>query len=146
MPLATGGSRAYVTRGFDLDADVRVDDPVEHASAGSIVILDASFLLRPEVRPCFDYRVFVHTAFEVAEARGVRRDADALGGEAEATRLYRIRYHEAQRIYFREARPLEHADAIVINDDVDHPVLFIRQNAARASGGEAGSAPAASAV
>jgi uridine kinase len=41
-------------------------------------------------------------------------------------RLYRVRYHEAQRIYFREAEPLKHADAVVANDDADDPVLFVR--------------------
>jgi uridine kinase len=126
QPLAPNGSLSYTVRAFDLGADAPVDDPPEHAPPGSIVVLDASFLLRPEVREDFDYRIFVQTSFEVAEARGVQRDAIALGGEAEATRLYRTRYHEAQRLYFREARPLEHADAIVVNDDPNAPVLFTR--------------------
>jgi uridine kinase len=124
--LAPGGSGSYALRAFDLESDAPVEDPPEHAPPGSIVILDASFLLRPEVRDHFDYRILVQTSFEIAEARGVRRDAAALGGEDEATRLYRTRYHEAQRIHFREARPLEYADAIVVNDDVERPVLFTR--------------------
>jgi len=126
-PLGPGGDRRYIERGFDVEADARVEAPRLQAARGSIGIFDASFLLRPEVRDAFDYRVFVQTSFEEAESRGVRRDAAALGGEDEARRLYRVRYHEAQRIYFREAHPLEHADVIFVIDDVANPVLFVRQ-------------------
>jgi uridine kinase len=126
-PLGPGGDRRYVVRAFDVAADAKIDSPHVEAPLGSIGIFDASFLLRPEIRGAFDYRIFVQTTFEEAERRGVRRDAAALGGEDEARRLYRVRYHEAQRIYFREAEPLKHADALFINDDVENPVVYLRQ-------------------
>src|SRR5262249_8857566 len=49
-PLGPGGHRSYRTRVFDLDADAPVSEPSATAEAGSIAILDASFLLRPELR------------------------------------------------------------------------------------------------
>jgi uridine kinase len=125
-PLGPGGTRSYVTQALDLATDAPVDAKPIVAAPGSIAILDASFLLRSEIREWFDYRIFVQTSFEVAEERGVARDQDSLGGLVEARRLYRQRYHEAQRIYLREAEPLKYADALVVNDDVAHPILFTR--------------------
>jgi len=133
LPLGPGGNGRYVERAFDLDSDTPINLKPTHAPVGSVVILDASFLLRPEIRDFFDFRIFVHAAFEIAEVRGVQRDADSLGGPAEATRLYRTRYHEAQRIYLREAQPLNHADALVINDNLDAPILFTRAPARASS-------------
>jgi uridine kinase len=129
-PLGPGGNRSYLAQAFDLETDTPVQAQPIVVEAGSIAILDASFLLRPEIRDHFDYRIFVQASFEVAEDRGVARDQESLGGIAEARRLYRQRYHEAQRIYFREAEPLKHVDALVVNDDLAHPVLFVRHEQA----------------
>jgi hypothetical protein len=49
-----------------------------------------------------------------------------LGGERAAETLYRQRYPAAQRIYFAEASPLRHADALFANDDLDAPALYLR--------------------
>src|SRR5262245_16743275 len=98
VPLGSPEERSYVARVFDLEADAPVETQPTRLDPGSIVICDASFLLRPEVREYFDYRVFVHTSFEEARARGVQRDAVALGGTREAERLYGQRYHAAQQI------------------------------------------------
>jgi uridine kinase len=57
--------------------------------------------------------------------RGVARDADLLGSQAEAEPRYRNRYVAGQRVYFAAARPDEHADVIVVNDDPARPRLLI---------------------
>jgi len=132
-PLGPGGDRRYVARAFDVETDAKVDSPLLQAPPGSVGIFDASFLLRPEIRDAFDYRIFVQTSFERAEQRGVRRDAAALGGEEQARRLFRTRYHAAQRIYFQEAQPLQHSDVLFINDDLDHPLVFLRAHSQEAS-------------
>lgn len=131
VPLGSAEERSYVDRVLDLDTDAPVTTPPVHLDAGSIVVCDGVFLLRPEVRDHFDLRVFVHTAFEVARGRGVGRDAPALGGVTEAERLYRERYHAAQRLYFAEVHPLRYADAVFLNDDLEDPALFIQSNTAR---------------
>jgi uridine kinase len=126
LPLGPGGNCSYVSQAFDLARDAPIEVAPTTLAAGSIALFDASFLLRPEIRDHFDYRVLVHTSFETAEVRGVRRDTEALGGVAAAQRLYRQRYHAAQRIYLREAEPWQYAEAMVINEDVEKPVLFTR--------------------
>lgn len=80
VPLGPGGSSRYAPRAFDLETDAPVEVALEAAPRGGVAVLDASFLLRPEIRDCFDYRIFVQARFEAAEARGVARDATALGG------------------------------------------------------------------
>jgi len=126
LPLGSPDECWYVASVFDLDADAPIEMSPTRLDPGSIVILDASFLLRPEVRDYFDYRVFVQTSFEEARARGVRRDAASLGGADQADRLYRHRYHAAQQIYFADARPIRHADALFLNEQPEEPALFVR--------------------
>ncbi len=126
VPLGSPGDRSYVVRVFDLEADSPVETRPIKLDRGSIVIFDASFLLRPEIRDHFDYRIFVQTSFEEARARGVQRDAAALGGTEAAERLYRLRYHAAQQIYFAEARPLRYADSLFVNEQPEEPALFVR--------------------
>ena len=126
VPLGSPADCSYVELVFDLEADTPVEVRPTKVDPGTIVILDASFLLRPEIRGFFDYRVFVQTSFPEAQARGVKRDAISLGGTSEAERLYQQRYHAAHRIYFAEARPLRHADALFLNEQPEDPALFVR--------------------
>src|SRR5215471_7471374 len=57
LPLGSPDECWYVAGVFDLDADAPIEMNPIRLDPGSIVILDASFLLRPEVRGYFDYRV-----------------------------------------------------------------------------------------
>jgi len=125
-PLGSGGSHEYRTAGFDLDSDTVVDAPSLAASPGDIFLFSASFLLRPELVSYFGFKIFVDTDLDIAEQRGVARDAVKLGSVERATLLFRERYHKAQHIYFREAQPIQHADVLVNNNDLDRPVLFFR--------------------
>jgi uridine kinase len=129
IPLGPGGDRRYVERVLDLASDAPVEDAPITAPADGVVLLEGSFLLRPEIRDHFDYRVFVHVSFEAAEARGVERDAPDLGGPVEAARLYRQRYHAAQRLHLAAADPLRCADALFVNEELDAPTLFLNSRA-----------------
>jgi uridine kinase len=122
-PLGAGGRRRYRRRIHDLVSDRRVDEEPIEVPADAVVVVDGSFLQRPELSPHWDYRIFVETTFEVARVRGVRRDADFLGGSREAAELYDIRYHPACRRYLESVRPAEEADVIVGNDDPARPSL-----------------------
>src|SRR6185503_4651399 len=106
--------------------DVPVVEPPKQAVPGDVVLVEGSFLLRPELRGGFDFVVWVETSFETAEARGVARDAAALGGEENARRLYRVRYHAAQRMHLDEIDVGRDAAAVVANDDLERPTLRLR--------------------
>jgi uridine kinase len=55
--------------------------------------------------------------------RALERDAARFGSREEAERRYRLRYQPGQRLYFAEARPVEAADVVVVNDDPVKPAL-----------------------
>lgn len=127
-PLGPGGDLRYRTASFDLDNDQPIEQEPQVASANAILIVDGTFLQRPELRDGWDLAIFVETMEQVSEQRGIDRDAGRLGG-ADATReLYAVRYKPAFDIYETMCAPVSAADAIVNNDDFARPVLKVRDD------------------
>ena len=124
-PLGPGGDRRYRERVIDLATDEPVSGPGRLAAADAVLIVDGSFLQRPELRASWDVRVFVDTSVPVTLGRGVARDADAMGGPGRARRAYERRYQAAGRLYLDGVRPRDGADIVVENDDPAHPVLHV---------------------
>lgn len=125
-PLGPNGDRHYRTASFDLDADQPLTQEAQIASAEAILIVDGTFLQRPELRDHWDVSLFVRTSAETAQARGLGRDADRLGGEAAAIDLYATRYGPAYALYDRLADPETRCDAIIDNNDLTRPRLDVR--------------------
>jgi uridine kinase len=123
VPLGPGGDRCYRTRIIDLASDERIEEPALEAPVDAVLILDGSFLQRPELAGLWDHLIFVNTSLAVARSRGVCRDADRLGGQAAAERAFDERYQAASRIYLDTVRPAENATLIVDNDDLTRPRL-----------------------
>ena len=114
-PLGPGGDRVYVTGSFDLHRDEPLERVPERASNDAVLIVDGTFLQRPELKPSWDFVIFVSVSAEEARRRGIERDASALGGTATASELYDQRYGPAFVRYETECRPADHADVIVAN-------------------------------
>ena len=77
------------------------------------------------IRDRWDYRIFVEVPFAVTVERAILRDID-LFGSAEATRArYEERYIPGQEIYLKSVDPLRRAQAIVQNENPEHPVLML---------------------
>ncbi len=125
-PLGPGGDRRYRTASFDLETDRPIEQIPMTASRDSVLIVDGTFLQRPELRGHFEVAVFLDTSEPISENRGILRDAERLGGIAEVRRLYAERYRPAFQLYQRACRPDLIADAVVTNDDFDHPRIVIR--------------------
>lgn len=130
IPLGPGGDGRYRDRIIDLASDQRIDAIPIKAPTDAILIFDGSFLQRPDLVSLWDYRIFVNTSLAVARTRGTHRDAQQLGGLAQAQLMYDLRYHAAARLYLDAVRPAEVATLVVDNDDLSNPGL-------RASGGKA---------
>lgn len=113
IPLGPNGSNAIRRRIIDLVTDEPVDDSLESVPADAIVVVDGTFLHRPPLPDYWDYTVFVGTPMELARARGVARDADALGGTEAAGRAFDQRYHAACRNYLDEVDPRERATRVL---------------------------------
>jgi uridine kinase len=123
VPLGSGGSHAYRQRIIDLPTDETIEEPAILAPAGAILIVDGSFLQRPELRPHWDVVVFVHTDFDTAQHRGSARDAAAFGGVDQARAAFATRYHAANRRYLAAVDPETKADVVIDNNDLNHPAL-----------------------
>ena len=130
-PFGPDGSREYRTAAFDFHADKPLVAPLARASERSILLVDGVFLLRPNLREAWDFTVFVSASFEETLRRAITRDLELFGTTGEARRRYRVRYIPGQELYFARARPDETADAVVLNDDVAAPVLFVRESRTR---------------
>jgi len=125
-PLGPGGDRRYRTASFDLANDRPVEQNPSTADASAILIVDGTFLQRPELVGAFDVTIYVATADDIATARGISRDAEQLGGVAAARELYAARYRPAVDLYERLCAPETGADVVFSNDDLAHPRLAIR--------------------
>ena len=125
-PLGPDGDRRYQHAVYDLDTDTALSQPVTTAPADAVLLLDGVFLLRPELIGRWDLSIFVSAAFEQILNRARIRDLARLGSTAEVERRFRTRYIPAQKLYFATARPADHADIVVHNDDPRRPAWEVR--------------------
>lgn len=123
LPLGAGGSRRYRRATFDFRTDRPMLAPEEEAPPNAVLLMDGVFLLRPELVALWDYRILVEVSFAVALERATCRDIVLFGSANTLRARYHERYFPGQRLYFETAHPLEHANAIVCNENLDYPWL-----------------------
>ena len=87
------------------------------AGPESVLLVDGSFLQRPELAGGWDQVVYLDTSFAAARAQGARRDADHFGGLAAAVAAYERRYHAACQLYLDEIHPADRAGVLLNGDD-----------------------------
>ena len=105
--------------------DYRVDSPdpsmLYEFKPGTVLVFDGVFSLRPELRGYWDLSIYLSITEDESLRRVVERDP---GGKEELSRRYRARYIPGQRLYKEEARPEEHSDIVVDNNDPSNPVIM----------------------
>jgi uridine kinase len=114
-PLGPSGDRMYVTTTFDLERDEPRKPSPRLASEDAVLVVDGTFLQRPELSSAWDLVIFLDVPEEVARRRGVERDSLALGGETSTSELYLQRYGPAFTRYETECSPAEQADVLIDN-------------------------------
>ena len=124
-PLGASGDRFYRTASFDLERDEPVEQEPQHAPINAVVIVDGTFLQRPELAGSWDYVIFVDVPEHIATERGIRRDTLHLGSEG-AANAHAQRYQPAFSLYCGECDPATRANAIVENGDLATPRLTFR--------------------
>ncbi|MHB2266625.1 uridylate kinase [Aliihoeflea sp. PC F10.4] len=127
-PLGPGGARLYRTLSFDLENDQPVEQTPLLAAPDALLIVDGTFLQRPELHDGWDVVIFVAASQDVSEDRGCMRDAERLGGLEAARQLYAQRYRPAYNLYERLCLPERFADVILKNEDFDWPQLHVRKD------------------
>jgi uridine kinase len=129
-PLGPTGDRRYRTSVIALETDTPTAEPLKTAPEAAVLVVDGTFLQRPEVGDLWDERVWVKTPLEIARQRGIDRDAGLLGGPQAAERLFTKRYHAAAQIYLDAVDPAKRSTVIFENQDHERAQLhFARPNA-----------------
>lgn len=126
IPLGPSGTRQYQHATFDYRMDSPIVETPSTAPEDSVLVFDGVFLLRPELRQYWDYRIFVRVDFAVSVQRAAIRDEALFGSPEEVIARYWKRYVPGQRLYLAAATPERYADAVVDNDDLLHPTLCLR--------------------
>lgn len=122
-PLGPDGSRRYRTALFDYREEIAVEAGEEEALADAILLFDGIFLLRPELRDCWDFSIFVHADFDEILRRAELRDSELMGGAEAVRERYRTRYIPGQKLYFSRCHPQDAADIVIGNTNVLEPEL-----------------------
>jgi uridine kinase len=125
-PLGPGGDRKYQQEVYDKAADSPLSPPAGTAAADAVLLFDGVFLQRKELLGQWDLRILVSAAFANTVARSRARDQTPLMSANDAEQRYRRRYIPSQQFYFRTARPDQHADIIVYNDEPLQPTWETR--------------------
>lgn len=124
-PLNHEGDRIIHTAVFDMVTDHPVSSPPIIVEDDAILILDGIFLLRPELMPFWDLSIYLVIDFAFSMSRGIARDTKLIGSQEEAERRYRERYVPGQRLYHHEENPLDKADILIDNNNLENP-QFLR--------------------
>ena len=122
-PLGPGGNRQIRLRFFDQQRQASFPAETQSVPADAVVIADGAYLLRPELRDLWDFRIFVEIDFDLALIRGTARDAAWMDSAEAAAERYRDYYIPAERLYDAETDPRSHADVIVDNRNPANPIV-----------------------
>jgi uridine kinase len=121
-PVAAGYP-TVTTGSYDLAADRPAHpDPVP-IGPGSVVLVEGSFLLVPELADCWDLAVLVVADPQAVLERAVVRDAD-LGTPEQVREMYLRRYLAAESMHHERDDPWSRADLVVDLTDPAAPRLL----------------------
>ncbi|MBY8879943.1 cytidylate kinase family protein [Actinacidiphila acidipaludis] len=133
-PLGPGGDRRVQHTVYDADTDTPSSSPATAAPADAVLLFDGVFLLRSELIDRWDLRIFVSVPFEQTVDRAKDRGTAPAGSTTDTAaieRSWRDRYIPAQQLYFATARPADHADIVVHNDQLHRPAWEVRPRSSR---------------
>jgi uridine kinase len=120
-PLSLKGSRLVQTAVYDFRVESPIQVPPINCAENTLLLFDGISLLRPELNPHFDFRIFVSVDYDVAMQRALVRDAEFFGSPETIIDKYQRRYAPGQWLYYREVRPWEKAAIVIDNNDALNP-------------------------
>ena len=126
-PLGPNGNLQYETISHNLITDIPVQNAPLVAPPNMVLIVDGTFLLKKDIEPLFDYKIFVDTDFEIARKRGAKREMEFFGNHEEAEKMFLNRYHAACKMYIDEHNPKERADVVFQNSDLENPEVIFHE-------------------
>lgn len=109
----------YYEDAFDFAA-VRARS-LEHVGQGAVLLFEGVFLLRPELRECWDLSVYVAISPAESLRRALSRDLELFGDAGTVRERYEKRYLPGQELYQAAASPEAAADVVINNQDPARP-------------------------
>jgi len=119
-PLGQGGSGRYLVACFDHTTDRPVAPRWRRARVDEVLVFDGIFLHRLELRPVWDYSIFL----DVTPRTSVHRCAGRDGTPDDLDDPSLRRYLEGQARYLRECDPAGRATRLIDHDDLGQPRLI----------------------
>ncbi|CAN5202101.1 uridine kinase [soil metagenome] len=113
-PFRMNGSTGFVLAAFDEDRDADIESRWVTGPADAILLVDGSYLLRPELRGIWNTSIWLDADAAVRDDRLLERD----GIEPASERSQR--YAGAYKLY-KKTKPRDSAAIIVDNTDPEHP-------------------------
>jgi uridine kinase len=126
-PLRPGGSRRCRLTLWDSFHDTPFPEQWTEAPSDVVAVIDGAFILRPDLRPLWDFTIWVQVDWETMVARAANRDVAWVGSADLVIERYRSFWIPTHTLYEAEVEPAQLADALVNNEDPQHPVLDLRQ-------------------
>ncbi len=111
-PFTDGGTGSFVLEAFDHRRDAPIEPKWVTGKPDTILVLDGIFLHRPELRGLWNYSIWLDVDPTVASQRALARDGESGIGD---------RYTKGQALYVKDAKPRTAANAIIDNNDFEHP-------------------------
>lgn len=124
IPLGPGGNLQYRKSAFNYQLNQAKNSPLKTAKSNAVLLMDGIFMLRAELLPYWDLTIYLDVSFNTVLERGVSRDAILFGSPQKAAERYHKRYIPGQQIYLQKANPLDKADILVDNNNLDEPELL----------------------
>ncbi|KQL32953.1 uridine kinase [Bacillus sp. FJAT-25509] len=121
IPLGPNGNLHYQTTSFDLLKDEYINADLKVATNDMIFMIDGTFLFKKDLCNLYDFKIFVHTEFDIARKRGAIREERAFGSLEKAEEMFIKRYHAASKLYLEQHSPQLNADVIINNNDLNNP-------------------------
>ncbi len=114
----------YIPATHDLDTDKYLKYAPVELNQSSILVTDGAYLLKENYSKHWDLCIYLKTDFATALQRGSKRDAESLGGIAEAKSKFLKRYHAASKLYITECKPEDNADIVIDNTDFNNLIVL----------------------
>ena len=123
-PLGPSGDRRYRTAAFDYRSDTALDAPVHYAACNAVLLVDGVFLLREDLRDCWELSIFLQISPAESLRRALHRDVVLFGTPAAVRERYHARYLPGQELYRAHSAPDEHAHVLIDNEQPGAPRIL----------------------